>query len=82
MKQVRCTRGFGVITDPESGTEYNVQRDNTVEVADSVAERLQANYPGVVVSDVESEPVEENPTCGVNGCSREVDDPSDSCWQH
>lgn len=20
--------------------------------------------------------------CGVNGCSREVSDPSESCWQH
>lgn len=22
------------------------------------------------------------PVCGVNGCSREVEDPEDTCWQH
>lgn len=24
----------------------------------------------------------DDPTCGVNGCSRSVDSPEETCWQH
>jgi len=51
MKEVSCTRGFGIITDPETGTEYDVSRDKTVEVPDEVADRLKATVSGIVVED-------------------------------
>jgi len=54
MKQVSCERGFGYITDPESGEEYNVQRENSVEVSNEVANRLKANYSGIVIEEVGS----------------------------
>jgi len=75
MKQVSCTRGFGIITDPQTGEEYNVAGANTVEVPADVATRLKSNYSGVVVE-------EHKHTCGENGCSRTVDSPEDTCWQH
>jgi len=77
MKEVSCTRGFGLITDPETGIEYNVQGTHSVEVPDDVATRLK-EISGVVVEDTEPETFR----CGVNDCSREVDSPEDTCWQH
>jgi len=92
MKQVRCERGFGIITDPETGMEYNVERDNTVTVSKEVADRLKANYAGIVVSEGGSSDAngggntdrteETDFHCGVNGCSRKVDGPDETCWQH
>lgn len=79
MKEVSCTRGFGKITDPQTGTEYSVERDTTVEVADDVAERLKNSYPGIVLADADPP---DDAECGVNGCSRAVADPDATCWQH
>jgi len=78
MKEVSCTRGFGLITDPQTGEEYNVAGANTVEVSNEIATRLKSNYSGVVISEVEPEEY----TCGINECSRTVDAPEDTCWQH
>lgn len=81
-----CTRGFGVLTDPETGDEINVE--DTFEVDKDVFDRLKANYPGIEAVDEESNPkgsVDESTeeyTCGVNGCSRDVDSPDATCWQH
>lgn len=86
----KCTRGFGVLTDPETGDEINVE--DTFEVEEEVFNRLKANYPGIEAvdsgdesggSEAEEAPVEpEEYTCGVNGCSREVESESATCWQH
>jgi len=84
-KEVSCTRGFGRITDPQTGERYNVERDNSVEVSDEVAERLKAEYSGIEVVDVESNPKgsdDDEYVCGVNDCSRTVDSPEATCWQH
>jgi len=77
MKEVYCTRGFGIITDPETGEEYHVAGDKTIEVRDDVATRLAA-ISGVVVEDTAPDTFR----CGVNDCSREVDTPDAVCWQH
>ena len=94
MKEVKCTRGFGEIQDPETGDSYNVEHDNTVEVSAKVAQRLKEAHSGIVVSEVASSPsesgdatgedtdTEKEYTCGVNGCSRTVDGPEETCWQH
>lgn len=78
MKEVHCTRGFGLLEDEQTGETYNVEGDNSVEVEDDVAKRLKAQHSGVVVSEVEPE----KHTCGVNDCSRTVDGPDKTCWQH
>jgi len=41
----KCTRGFGIITDPETGDEINVE--GTFEVSEPVFQRLRETYPGV-----------------------------------
>lgn len=86
----KCSRGFGIITDPETGDEINVE--DTFEVEQEVFDRLKANYPGIEAvssgdgsggSEGESTDTErEEYVCGVNGCSRTVDSESATCWQH
>jgi len=65
--EAECTRGFGRITDPATGTEYVVERDETITVSRDVFERLDAEYSGmVVVSEREgSETPVEDSVCGV-----------------
>jgi len=95
MKEVKCTRGFGEIQDPETGDSYNVEHDNTVEVSAKVAQRLKEAHSGIVVSEVASSPSEsggstgedtdaeeEAYNCGVNDCSRSVESEDATCWQH
>jgi len=91
MKAI-CTRGFGIITDPETGEEINVEDE--FEVSEAVFERLKAEYSGIeAVSSGETQTDESSSTetespeaetfrCGVNDCSRDVDSPEDVCWQH
>jgi len=88
----KCTRGFGLIEDPETGDEINVEDEFTV--SEEVFERLKANYPGIEAvsqnetqTDTETSTETESPEtetfrCGVNGCSRDVDSPEGVCWQH
>jgi len=88
--KAKCTRGFGKVEDPETGEEYNVESE--FEVSRAVFNRLQDAYPGfeAVSSDETShtEPPEtETFRCGVaksdgSPCSREVDGPEQTCWQH
>jgi len=89
MKEVKCTRGFGEIQDPRTGKSYNVENDNTVEVTAEVAHILKEAHSGIVVSEAPSS--DSNPkgsdgdtghACGVNDCSRTVDSPEATCWQH
>lgn len=52
-----------------------------IDVEESVAERLTANsFFEYVDADDDNEAGE--PVCGVNDCSRLVDAPEDTCWQH
>jgi len=83
----KCTRGFGIITDPETGKEINVE--DTFEVSEPVFQRLRETYPGIEqVVDPPDESVRDTPAiCGVEKsdgkpCSREVDAPDATCWQH
>jgi len=65
---IKCTRGYGVITDPETGKEYNVERDNEVEVDPETAERLKANFSGIVITETDrvSDEPEESDLEGVS----------------
>jgi len=45
--KARCTRGFGKITDPETGEVYNVERDAVIDVSEAVFQRLDRNYAGM-----------------------------------
>jgi hypothetical protein len=88
----KCTRGFGIIEDPETGEEINVEDE--FDVSEEVFERLKANYPGIEAvpqnetqTDTETSTEVESPEaetfrCGVNDCSRTVDSPEAVCWQH
>lgn len=86
------TRGFYSVEGPD-GEEIIL--DGVVEVSEDTGEYLQANYSGFTV--VEAPSLDENPqgstventdtepdeyVCGVNGCSRTVDSPEATCWQH
>jgi len=88
----RCTRGFGLIEDLETGEEINVEDE--FEVSEAVFNRLQAEYPGIepvsqddnqtdakTPAETES-PETETFRCGVNDCSRKVSGPNAVCWQH
>lgn len=65
---------------------YPVGSDGVVNCPDGVATRLVEQFAtrdGVTREDVVYE--EDGPpdtTCGVNGCSRSVDAPGETCWQH
>jgi len=75
MKEVSCTRGFGLITDPETGEEYDVSGDNSVEVPDDVATRLK-EISGVVVEDT-------NSICGAEMTDGSIcQRPADECPYH
>jgi hypothetical protein len=88
----KCTRGFGIIEDPETGEEINVEDE--FEVSEDVFERLKETYPGIEAvpqnetqTDTETSTETESPEaetfrCGVNDCSRTVDSPEAVCWQH
>ena len=82
----KCTRGFGIITDPETGDEINVE--DTFEVSEPVFQRLRETYPGIEqVVDPPDESVKDEHLCGVEKsdgepCSREVESEDATCWQH
>jgi len=80
MKEISCTRGFGIITDPQTGTEYNVERENTVEVSDAVAHRLKEGYSGVVIADIDET---NEDICGVEMTDGSIcHRPKDECGYH
>jgi len=91
MKAI-CTRGFGIITDPETGEEINVEDE--FEVSEVVFERLKAEYSGIeaVSSDDStdtSEPQEnDGPEDTAEICGTEMTDgsicerPAESCPYH
>ena len=83
--KAKCTRGFGKVEDPATGETINVESE--FEVSKAVFDRLQDEYPGFeAVSSDETSDTDQAETetfrCGVNGCSREVDSESATCWQH
>jgi len=72
MTKARCTRGFGIITDPETGEEINVEDE--FETTKEQFERLDAAYSGMEI-------IESDDSCAHGDCSRTVTD-SKYCWQH
>jgi hypothetical protein len=84
--KIHCTRGFGRVEHPETGEEIDVEEP--FETDRATFEALDEAYPGFEVVDSEGESAEDTDAepdelvCGVNGCSRSVDSPSESCWQH
>jgi len=83
MKEVSCSRGFGLITDPETGIEYNVQRNHSVDVPEEVAERLKAEYSGVSVTEIHTEPEDTAEICGTEMTDGSVcERPADECPYH
>jgi len=87
-KKVSCTRGFGRITDPQTGVEYDVQRGNSVEVSGEIADRLKSEYSGIVVEDVEPNPKGSTDEDSAEICGTEMTDgsicerPADECNYH
>lgn len=94
--KAKCTRGFGRVEDPQTGEEITVE--GVFDVSETVFERLDDAYPGMErvndrdeagATDTEdTDTAEEHSSetetfrCGVNDCSREVDNPDATCWQH
>jgi hypothetical protein len=85
MIKIECTRGFGKVVNPLNGEEIDVQEP--LEVDKETFKALDAEYPGFRIVDDEPQGKESEDgtveyTCGVNGCSRKVDGPNETCWQH
>ena len=86
MVRIQCTRDYvGSVRDPKTQTYHDIGSD----VSKSLANRLVAEYAYVEVASSGAEPggnvdktTESEPTCGVNGCSRKVHSPEETCWQH
>jgi len=72
---VECTRGFGLVENPETGEQINVEEP--FETDAETFELLKDTYPGFRIVEEDTEP-----QCGVNGCTRTVATPEDTCWQH
>lgn len=83
--KVECTRGFGLVENPLTGEQIDVE--GAFETDRETYEALDEAYAGFRVvdeGDPEPEPPEQDtdPKCGVNGCGRSVDSPEATCWQH
>lgn len=81
MARLECSRGWGAVADPETGDDVSLAET----VPDDVALRLADHYTPITAVDLGDEPDEDaadDYSCGVNGCSRDVDAPDDTCWQH
>jgi hypothetical protein len=79
--KVECTRGFGRVEHPETGEEINVEEP--FETDQETFALLDDAYPGFrIVERLDGTQDTEDYNCGVNGCSRDVDGPEDTCWQH
>ncbi len=76
MTRLECSRGWGKVYDPETDRDVSIGED----IDPDVAERMADRYGPITV--LESEDNDESHECGVNGCSRTVDDPEATCWQH
>jgi hypothetical protein len=74
MARLECSRGWGKVYDPETDRDVSIGEDISPDLAERMAERY-----GPITAIVDSN---EDPECGVNGCSRSVDDPESVCWQH
>lgn len=47
--KAKCTRGFGIVEDPQTGEEINVE--GIFEVSEAVFKRLDDAYPGMETVD-------------------------------
>lgn len=81
MARLTCSRnGWGAVDHPETGELIQLDEPHPNEVAEIVAH----HYDSIrVLYDGDSdERGDEDYNCGVNGCSRTVDNPDETCWQH
>jgi len=72
---VECTRGFGLVEHPETGEDIDVQEPFKTD--QETFELLKDAYPSFRVVEEDTDP-----QCGVNGCTRTVSTPEETCWQH
>jgi len=94
--RVRSAARLDGALSPGEADEYGTLEGDVLVVDDqSDAEDLVDRHHNVVWADDDESPPERSPPtranvdndgaayeCGVNGCSREVDSPDDTCWQH
>jgi len=76
MARLECGRGWGKVFDPETDRDVSIGED----IDPDTAMRLSDRYGPITAILEDSD--EEDFECGVNGCSRTVDDPEATCWQH
>ena len=67
------------------GEDYEI-KDGVIKVDDPEVARSMAEHPRIEIAEVDETPTpdadESTYRCGVNDCSREVDSPDATCWQH
>jgi len=88
-QQIHHERGYGNEIEIEGeivpGTVSNADPNSTLFTAlvrlPEPTTTFVTDTEGVTES-VASGQSPEDPECGVNGCSRPVDTPEDTCWQH
>jgi len=85
MPRLSCSRhGWGAVDDPKTGNLIQLDESHPADVC----ERVAAKYDRIEVVGLDgSEEREESEesegyVCGVNDCSRNVDSPEATCWQH
>jgi hypothetical protein len=84
--KIETTRGYGKVVNPVNGEEIDVE--GIIEVDSETYEALKEKYSGFRIVDDKprgsgsEDGGAETYECGINGCSRNVDGPNETCWQH
>lgn len=82
--KIECNRGFGKVENPLDGSELAVE--TPIDGDTALLNALKEEYGEHTFEAVEPHPNgdedTEEYTCGVNDCSRSVDSPEETCWQH
>lgn len=88
VNRVRSSSRLTGSLSPGEAKDYGEFGGEILVVEDSSVGEELANYHNVEVVSKDANPgvtaseSEETYYCGVNGCSRTVDNPEDTCWQH
>jgi hypothetical protein len=92
MVRLESSRDYiGAVDHPETGELIQLDADHSRETAETVADAyaflsVSGETDGADADESEADAAESTESeayeCGVNGCSRDVDGPDDTCWQH
>jgi len=92
MARLRSSRDYiGAVDHPETGALIQLDESHPSDVAEVVTAEYDFLHVESEANDADADDSApdaaddaeaETFRCGVNDCSREVNDPSEHCWQH